>query len=191
MGEWYYIGHYGQLGPLTKEQMEELVEGGVILQETYVWRAGMSQWQTADTVAELRASLQLAIPFTAPPPPPMYQQPQAPQQPRPQPVQQQQPQPFNPYQPQQGYQQGYQPMAAPYNRMTYAVRSDKSRTWAGVLQIIPGVGRIYLGYYAYGTIQLVLGFCTGILWLWSIIDGIIILTGGVQFDGFGRVLGDS
>ena len=68
MGEWYYIGHYGQLGPLTKEQMEELVEGGVILQETYVWRTGMPQWQTADTVAELRAALQSAIPFAAPPP---------------------------------------------------------------------------------------------------------------------------
>ncbi len=192
MGEWYYIGHYGQLGPLTKEQMEELVEGGVILQETYVWRTGMAQWQTADTVPELKAALQMAIPFTAPPPPPMYQQQPkpAPAPARPQPVQQ--PQPFQPYQQQpQSYQQNYQPVSSPYNRMTYAVRSDKSRTWAGVLQIFPGAGRIYLGYYAYGTIQMVLGFCTGILWLWSIIDGIIILTGGVQFDGFGRVLGDS
>jgi TM2 domain-containing membrane protein YozV len=192
VGEWYYIGHYGQLGPLTKEQMEELVEGGVILQETYVWRTGMAQWQTADTVPELKAALQMAIPFTAPPPPPMYQQQPkpAPAPARPQPVQQ--PQPFQPYQQQpQSYQQNYQPVSSPYNRMTYAVRSDKSRTWAGVLQIFPGAGRIYLGYYAYGTIQMVLGFCTGILWLWSIIDGIIILTGGVQFDGFGRVLGDS
>ncbi|HEY3782015.1 MAG TPA: GYF domain-containing protein [Fimbriimonadaceae bacterium] len=195
MGEWYYIGHYGQLGPLTKEQMEELVEGGVILHETYVWRTGMAQWQTADTVPELKASLQMAIPFAAPPPPPMYQQ-----QPKPAPpmAQQQQPQQqrnYNPYQPTQSFQQnfqpGYQPVANSYNRMTYAVRSDKSRTWAGVMQIFPGAGRIYLGYYAYGTIQMVLGFCTGVLWLWSIIDGIIILTGGVQFDGFGRVLGDS
>src|SRR5579859_2938673 len=41
VGEWYYIGHYGQLGPLTREQIDELVTGGVISRDTYVWRAGM------------------------------------------------------------------------------------------------------------------------------------------------------
>ena len=71
MAEWYYIGHYGQLGPLTPEQVEELVEGGVILPETYVWRTGMPQWQNAEHVVELRATFLRADVFAAPPPPPM------------------------------------------------------------------------------------------------------------------------
>ena len=79
----------------------------------------------------------------------------------------------------------------PYYRMdnSLAIRSDKNRTLAGVLQLfLPGIGRMYLGYYAYGTLQLVLFLCTGVLWLWSFVDGIIILSGGVKYDGFGRVL---
>jgi TM2 domain-containing membrane protein YozV len=71
-------------------------------------------------------------------------------------------------------------------------RSDRSRTAAGILQIIlPGVGRMYLGYIAYGFIQLFLTIVTcGFLWIWSFIDGIIILTGGLKLDGYGRQLAD-
>lgn len=179
MGEWYYIGHYGQLGPLTKEQVDELIDGGVIVPETYVWRSGMTQWQTADTVSELRVALQAASRFAAPPPPPLFQEPPRPQPP----AQMRAPQvssSVNLY-----AQQAYMP-ANPY-----MVRSDRSRTMAGVLQIvIPGTGRIYLGYYAYGAIQLVLSICLVFPWLWSIIDGIVILSGGVRFDGFGRLLAE-
>lgn len=204
MAEWYYIGHYGQLGPLTREQVDELVEGGVITPETYVWRSGMLQWQTADSVSELQPAFQAAAPFAAPPPPPMFEPtpPAGPAQPYDRPY-------SGPYAPTQGnpYGQGqanphwsYQGASQiptysqinPYYRMdnSLALRSDKSRTLAGVLQLfLPGVGRMYLGYYAYGTLQLVLTFCTGgVLWLWPIIDGIIILSGGLKFDGFGRVL---
>jgi TM2 domain-containing membrane protein YozV len=184
--EWYYIGHYGQLGPLTKEQMDELIEGSVIVRDTYVWRSGMAQWQLAEAVAEFRTALQDATPFAAPPPPPMS--PEPPRQVAPQ----AKPAPFNPaptyYQP----AQPTYPVSASYFRtdLTYATRSDRSRVWAGVLQLIfPGVGRMYLGYYAYGTLQLILTICTGgIMHLWSMIDGIMILAGGVKFDGFGRAL---
>jgi len=180
--EWYYIGHYGQLGPLTREQVDELVEGGVITPETYVWRSGMLQWQTADRVTELQPAFQAAAPFAAPPPPPVFE-PVPPAGPA------QTAQPHYPYQgPSQvpSYSQ-----INPYYRMdsALAMRSDKSRTLAGVLQLfLPGVGRMYLGYYAYGTLQLVLALCTGLMLLWSIIDGIVILSGGLKFDGFGRVL---
>lgn len=69
-------------------------------------------------------------------------------------------------------------------------RSDKSRTTGGVLQlIVPGIGRIYLGYPAIGVLQLILTPC-GVGWLWSIIDGVIILAGGVRMDGYGRQLND-
>jgi TM2 domain-containing membrane protein YozV len=80
---------------------------------------------------------------------------------------------------------GYQPVFA-------GIRSDRSRAAAGILQLIlPGVGRMYLGYLAYGVLQLLLTIMTcGLLWLWSFIDGIIILTGGVKLDGYGRQLPD-
>jgi len=185
--EWYYIGHYGQLGPLSKEQMEELIEGSVILADTYVWKSGMGQWQTADTVHELRAALQAAAPFAAPPPPPMAPEPQRPQPPAARTSFAPQPKPYTQPQPQPNY-----PANPNYYRtdMAYAARSDKSRVLAGVLQLfLPGVGRIYLGYYAYGTLQLVLFLCTfGLMALWSVVDGIMILAGTVKFDGFGRVL---
>ena len=49
---------------------------------------------------------------------------------------------------------------------------------------------MYLGYAAYGVLQLVFTLCFGIGYLWSIIDGIIILTGGIKLDGYGRQLPD-
>ena len=73
----------------------------------------------------------------------------------------------------------------------YTVSSERSRVLAGVLQLlIPGVGRIYLGYAAYGVMQLLLVPCLLVGWLWSVIDGIVILAGGVRLDGYGRHLGE-
>jgi TM2 domain-containing membrane protein YozV len=68
------------------------------------------------------------------------------------------------------------------------LRSDKNRTTAAFLQIIPGVGRMYLGYGAYGALQFLLMFCGGVGVIWSIIDGIMILSGAVKHDGYGRSL---
>jgi TM2 domain-containing membrane protein YozV len=195
--EWYYIGHYGQLGPLSREQMDELIEGGVILSDTYVWKSGMAQWLTADMVGELQAALRASAPFVAPPPPPMAEPPR-PQAPAPRPVsyssgpqfgQQQRPDPRPMPQP------SMPPAGGLYYQggMSYPVtRSDRSRVWAGVLQLFfPGVGRMYLGYYAIGTLQLIFALCSfGLFHLWSMIDGIVILAGGVKFDGFGRVLAE-
>ncbi|GBE66209.1 hypothetical protein MFM001_26710 [Mycobacterium sp. MFM001] len=83
--------------------------------------------------------------------------------------------------------------------------SDKSRVAAGGLQllgffIVPGVGRLYLGYTAIGATQLILwvvGIATTILFIgfalilgvaiWSLVDGIIILSGSVR-DPQDRVL---
>jgi hypothetical protein len=167
--------------------MDELVEGGVITPETYVWRTGMMQWQLADTIQELRDAFRLAAPYAAPPPPPTFSEhrPPNPMQGPMQPMQMRQPidsfsmqvsSQMNPY----------------YGAPMSPVRSDRSRTVGGILQLLlPGVGRMYLGYYAYGALQLALVVCTlGVMWLWSFIDGIVILAGGVKFDGFGRVLTD-
>ncbi|MBI1757586.1 MAG: DUF4339 domain-containing protein [Fimbriimonas ginsengisoli] len=168
MAEWFYIGHYGQLGPLTREQMEELIAGGVIERETYVWKAGMSDWLTADRVAELGGLFIKADPFAAPPPPPA------------------------PNVPTRFRADRHAPITTQPGSMLYSgPRSDKSRLLAGLLNILLpfGVGRMYLGYAAVGVLQMVLALC-GVGVLWSFFDGIIILAGGVRFDGYGRVMSD-
>jgi hypothetical protein len=193
VGDWYYIGHYGQLGPLTREQIDELVLGGVIVRDTYVWRNGMGDWMFAQGCPELASSFQAAEPYSPPPPSPSpnpappsyavsapqaaYSAPHAPQAPQ------------APYVSYPDYTLN-QPNA--YYPTFGGIRSDRSRTAAGILQLfLPGVGRMYLGDLAYGVIQLALCFVTcGVLWIWSFIDGIIILTGGVKLDGYGRYLAD-
>jgi len=167
VGDWYYIGHYGQLGPLTREQINDLIAAEVIARETYVWRVGMSEWVFAGQVPELAAYFQMSAPSVMPPPPPPT--PSIPSGPSPAPV-------YNIY--------------ATYPRTLATIKSDKSRLVAGILQlIIPGVGRMYLGYGAYGVLQLVFSLC-GAGWIWSVVDGVYILAGGVKYDGYGRRLGE-
>ncbi len=175
MADWYYIGHYGQLGPLTRDQIDDLVMGGVISRETYVWYTGMSDWVPAERCHELTTCFASSAPAAPPPAPTVRFDP-----------------PLNP-QP-QSYGVSSSPhlpnhMYGGYQRSLSTVRSDRSRALGGVLNlIIPGVGRMYLGYAAIGVLQLVLFFCGGVGFIWSFIDGIIILTGGVKMDGYGREL---
>ena len=188
MADWYYIGHYGQLGPLTLEQMDELIQGGVIAQDTYVWRTGMPDWVHAGTVPELGKAFTVGAPFASPPPPPM------PSGPPPNPsASVSSPGPSLPYGTAANY--GTSPSYAyptPYTSNFPALKSDRSRVLAGILQIILpcGVGRIYLGYAAYGVLQFVLVFCFGIGALWAFIDGILILAGTPKLGGYGRVLNE-
>ena len=178
--EWFYIGHYGQLGPLTRDQIDELVGGGVIAKDTYVWRTGMSDWLHADHVPELKSSFAVADPFTMPPPPPSSKPTAAPVAP-----------PLSP----QGFGSWRNDALAPAQASSLpaygGIKSDRSRVLAGVLNLfLPGVGRIYLGHMAHGVLQLVLSLCAGVGIIWSFVDGIIILAGGVKYDGYGRVLTD-
>jgi TM2 domain-containing membrane protein YozV len=66
--------------------------------------------------------------------------------------------------------------------------SERSRVVAGVLQIVfPfGIGRFYTGHTGIGVAQLLTMFI-GVGVIWSIIDGIIMLAGGVN-DAEGRQL---
>jgi TM2 domain-containing membrane protein YozV len=183
VGDWYYIGHYGQLGPLTRDQVDELVVGGVIVRETYVWRDGMTDWISAEKCVELQQAFRMAAPAEPPPrpgPPATTATAAA--------------------MGGQAFKQNPAPMwvsspvpIVPTNQPIFTtLKSDRSRAAAGILQLLlPGVGRMYLGYLAYGVLQLALFFVTcGLLYLWSFIDGIIILTGGVKLDGYGRQLSD-
>ncbi|MGH3914404.1 MAG: DUF1707 domain-containing protein [Pseudonocardiaceae bacterium] len=68
--------------------------------------------------------------------------------------------------------------------------SDKSKLAAGLLQILLpfGIGRFYTGHNGMAVAQL----CLSLMWvgiIWSIIDGILILTQG-GIDGQGRQLRD-
>lgn len=83
---------------------------------------------------------------------------------------------------------GYDP-AAPYGYDPYGrPYSDKSRIVAGVLSLFLGgfgVGRFYTGHIGMALGQL---FTCGGLGIWSIIDGIILLTSDSATDSDGRVL---
>ncbi|MBL8087845.1 MAG: DUF4339 domain-containing protein [Chthonomonas sp.] len=182
--EWFYIGHFGRLGPLTEDQVVELVRDGVIEKKTYVWRAGMPDWSHADTVLELIPTFREIHSLTPPPEPVATPSPSFGGYSSP---------PISPY---GSYQQ---PMAyAPLQ--TYAhgpinfaslPRSDKNRLIAGIVQlIIPGSGRMYLGYWAQGFVQLLTAPICGVGFIWSVVDGIAMLCGSTKVDGYGRALND-
>ena len=99
--------------------------------------------------------------------------------------------------PQGGYQQPQAPYDpnAPYgiDPRTGIPYSDKQKSLAGFLQLLPivvaigGIGRFYSGHIGIGVAQLILS-CTGIGQIWSIIDGIILLTSDTATDADGRPL---
>lgn len=172
------MGHYGQLGPLTREQIDELIRDGVILAGTFVWRAGMIEWVRADQSPDLKAYFAQATPYMSPPPAPnspagggMARPTQSPQE------------PFFSSQTPYGYNR-------PPTMNPYFERSDKSKIAAGLLQIfLPGIGRLYLGYVGLGILQLLASLCGfGVIWAW--LDAVYIFCGGVKIDGSGRHLLD-
>ncbi len=133
----------------------------------------------------------------APPPPPGYdpaqQQPQYGQPPPPAPYQ-------DPGYQQQGFQQpGFQQPGFPQGQAgaPYGIHpgtgipySDKSKLAAGLLNIfISGVGRMYMGQVGLGVAMLLVSIVTcGVGHLWSLIDGILILTKDDAKDAQGRIL---
>ena len=152
MYEWYYVGQFGQLGPLSLEQMKELVDSQVVLADTYVWKTGMTDWVRATSIPEF-------VPLMASAGPPPFRS---------------------------------EPALVGVNSraMDPALISPHNRNVAGILNLfLPGIGRMYLGYLAIGILQFILAFMScGVLAIWSFIDGILILTGNVPLDGYGRAL---
>lgn len=114
-----------------------------------------------------------------------------------------QPHPGQPYPP-QAY--GHPAPYGAYDPSAGVPWSDKSRTTAGLLQLllplvgVCGVGRLYAGQTAIGLVQLI-GFFVGVvltgvllgfviapaIWLWSVVDGIVLLSSGGR-DAYGRPL---
>jgi len=65
----YYVSVNGQQqGPFNTEQLQQLITGGQLTKETFVWKQGMSGWLAAGEVTEI-AGLFGATP--PPPPPPV------------------------------------------------------------------------------------------------------------------------
>jgi TM2 domain-containing membrane protein YozV len=137
-------------------------------------------------------------PYPPPPPQPGYRPPG------------QYPPPPGQYPPPAGqYPGAYMDPMAPYGRhpLTGEPLSDKSKTIAGLLQLIGivgilGIGRIYMGQTGLGVAQLLIGliggFVIGILTcgigfgipvIWGIIDCIVLMTGSPR-DSMGRPLHD-
>ncbi|MBN8691513.1 MAG: DUF4339 domain-containing protein [Armatimonadetes bacterium] len=173
--DWFYIGQFGQLGPLSEEQMIELIRDEVVKPETYVWKAGMADWVRAQSIPQFVGTFPSGSGHV-PPPQPLIQQPT----PAPSPTIPSWTQTPQPPQPMMHH--------VPHALVPY---SDKSRIAAGVLNLfLPGVGRMYLGFVTVGIIQFLTSFCFGIGALWSIIDGILFLTRQNNTDVRGRVLKD-
>jgi TM2 domain-containing membrane protein YozV len=93
---------------------------------------------------------------------------------------------------------GYYDPSAPYGRhpVTGQPYSDKSKTVAGLLQLLgligfAGIGRIYIGQTGLGVAQLIVGWVTcGVgAAIWGVIDAILILTDNAS-DPWGRPLRD-
>ncbi len=86
--------------------------------------------------------------------------------------------------------------ANPYGTM------QKSRLIAGLLAILLGnlgIYNFYLGHTTKGVVQLILGTVGGILtfgigsfavWIWSLVEGIQLLTGSINYDARGVYLKD-
>lgn len=55
-----------QTGPFTEEELKQLISQGALTRQTLVWKAGMSNWAPANTVAELAQLLQ-SVPPPLPP----------------------------------------------------------------------------------------------------------------------------
>lgn len=63
-GEWLYLRGGQQTGPVTLAELQRLAAAGQLQPQDNVWKAGMAQWASAQTIPGLFAS-------PPPPPPPM------------------------------------------------------------------------------------------------------------------------
>jgi TM2 domain-containing membrane protein YozV len=83
----------------------------------------------------------------------------------------------------------YAPVPMPYAPPMPMPYSPRSKTVAGVLQIVLpfGAGRFYTGQIGLGLLQLFVVLVTGVGLIWPIIDGIMLLSNG-GLDAQGRPL---
>ncbi|HEY1756830.1 MAG TPA: DUF4339 domain-containing protein [Bryobacteraceae bacterium] len=66
--QWYYTIQGQRLGPVDDAGLADLVRQGVILDDTYVWREGLAEWQLYGAVKPTPAPEPVVVPTPAPPP---------------------------------------------------------------------------------------------------------------------------
>ncbi|MBY3433334.1 RDD family protein [Rhizobium laguerreae] len=66
MTVWYYAVGQEQKGPVREDELRDLIRGGQVKKETFVWREGMDTWQAASERSELAATFSSPPPLPAP-----------------------------------------------------------------------------------------------------------------------------
>ncbi|MCH5176603.1 MAG: DUF4339 domain-containing protein, partial [Prevotellaceae bacterium] len=65
----YHVSINGQQsGPFNMQQMQQMVQNGQLTPQTYVWKAGMANWDLAGNVTEMASLFAPPAPGTMPPP---------------------------------------------------------------------------------------------------------------------------
>ncbi|MBI9076890.1 MAG: RDD family protein [Desulfatibacillum sp.] len=60
--DWYYYIDKQQTGPISEEDFHELVNSGVVRQDTLVWHAGMEGWKAYGTLVNSSESREAMLP---------------------------------------------------------------------------------------------------------------------------------
>ncbi len=67
---WYFLRGQETIGPVPKETIQQLLQGGRLPLETLVWHEGMEDWQAAFSLSELEISQETFSPTSIPHLPP-------------------------------------------------------------------------------------------------------------------------
>ncbi len=59
--EWYLFLNNEQIGPISIDEIKEYINSGELLFSTLIWKAGMPDWQQAQSVEELKHLIKLPI----------------------------------------------------------------------------------------------------------------------------------
>lgn len=51
---WYYVRGSDRVGPLNLEEIQDLIKENSIVEETYLWRKGFSNWEKLKNIEELK-----------------------------------------------------------------------------------------------------------------------------------------
>lgn len=182
MTAWYYCEAGRVMGPLSEREVIAAVEEHLLAPETPVWCEGMNAWAALGVTTEFfqhfsheeRRHARGMMPDSLPDPPKPLRTPPA------------QPTPPPPHF-----------IALPVHQYAAPVLpySPRNKIVAGLLGIFLGcfgIHRFYLGYNGVGVLMLLLtvltcGYGAAITGLWSLIEGILCLTGTMR-DAQGRPL---
>ena len=160
---WLTQGDGRSYGPYTVEELRRFSAEGRLGSSSMVCREGSAEWVAVTTVIGPLGMPTAAVPPIAPPPVPPG-----------------------------AHGGGYPGQQAVHHP------DARSRVAAGVLGILLGalgIHNFYLGNTGIGLLQLLLsilscGWLAPAVWVWGLIEGILILTGSTKVDGRGIPLRD-